>query len=427
MVKTIFYLAFLLRFALLFFPSHGDLANHADWGVRFFEYGSRKFYAPETNVWSHLWPNQPPLTIYLFAAVRKTYEAIYQLLWWVNLNVPIFPSKLMFWVEKSLYPLMLKLPASLADLGIGWLIYRFVKKKKNAKKARVVLALWLFNPITFYNSAMWGQTDAIINFFALASILLLLEKRAVGALLLFVVSLLFKFSLILFLPIILLIIWKEKLSFKKWAFIFASVFALLYFVSLPFVYDKSSPLVWLIALYKDKILKHQLHYLTANAFNFWGAVSGMGFKSDWVKLAGLSVKYWSWIFLVLWLVPIFVSLYKKISGAKVIFSTFFVAFSSFVFLTNMHERYLYPVFPYLLLSTIFYPKLKKLYFLLSGIHLMNLYHWWWKPRIGFLIKLFEVCQGAFPRLLSLINVLLLIWTMRFFLYSLKGKTIIKGK
>ena len=170
MSKKVFVLIILISLSLRIFISflvwHPDLNNHIDWGIRFFEYGASKFYAPESNVWSFTWPNQPPGTMYMFAGIRKVFEFVFNFFWQININVPAFPSIIISYFETNLYPALLKLPAILSDFGIAYLIYKWTNKKWAG-------ILWLVNPIVWYNSAVWGQYDAVINFFALLAFYLL--------------------------------------------------------------------------------------------------------------------------------------------------------------------------------------------------------------------------------------------------------------
>ena len=117
-IISIFIIAFLVRAVLAFVGWHPDVNNHVDWGIRIFTYGPGKFYAPESNVWNYTWPNQPPGTIYIFALMRKLYELLFSIFWWVNVNVSLFPSTVMTWVEDYLYIGLLKLPAILSDFGM---------------------------------------------------------------------------------------------------------------------------------------------------------------------------------------------------------------------------------------------------------------------------------------------------------------------
>ena len=186
-MKKIFITAFLLRVFLSFLVWHPDVNNHVDWGIRFWQYGPQKFFAPETNVWSYTWPNQPPGTIYIFAGIRKLFEFVFAFFWWINVNIPIFPSGIITFFESNLYPALLKFPSILADLGIAYLIYKVLRHwalgtRNTEKLAMVGTIFWLFNPVVWYNSSVWGQTDSVVNFFALLGFYFLFEKKLTLAL-----------------------------------------------------------------------------------------------------------------------------------------------------------------------------------------------------------------------------------------------------
>ena len=216
-IRNIIIFAFLFRIIFAFISFHPDLRNHMDWGVRFFEYGPSKMFAPESNVWSFTWPNQPPGTMYMFAGIRKLFEFLFNIIWWINVNVDIFPSGIVTYFEKTLYPALLQLPAILADFGIAYLIYKIVlrtkglnKKKKN-KLAVMGAVVFLLNPIIWYNSSVWGQYDSVINFFALLSFYLIIKDKLKWAILAFVASIYIKASLLIFAPIFIV------LAFKKYS------------------------------------------------------------------------------------------------------------------------------------------------------------------------------------------------------------------
>jgi hypothetical protein len=64
-------------------------------------------------------------------------------------------------------------------------------------------------------------------------------------------------------------------------------------------------------------------------------------------------------------------------------------FAAFMFLPKVHERYLYPVFVFFPLILIKFPRFTKIFIILSVVFFINLYHWWWMPRIEFLAILFD--------------------------------------
>lgn len=420
-VILVFVAAFLLRFFLLLMTNwHPDVFNHIDWGIKFWQYGSENFYYNDT--WGYTWPNQPPASMYLFALVRKIYEICYDFLWWINIHVPPFPSNLMFWVEQELYPSLLRLPSALFDLGIGWLVYSFIRKEKNQDLALKLAAFWLFNPITFYNSAIWGQTDALINFFGLASILFLINKRPIWAVSLFAISLFFKVSLIIFAPLFLVILFKQKHHWKTLLVAFLLPLSAMILISLPFS-TWHFPLIWLPKLYWKKILATQLHLLTANALNFWGFFYTTDWRPDMTNLGPLPIKIWVWVLTLLIYLPVLIVNLKKLTQKRVIFSFFLIALTTFVFMTNMHERYLYPAFPFLVILLAYFPEFLSVYLTLSLLHLINLYNLWWYPRISGVEEFFYASDKIFLRWVAFMITAIGVWSYVNFFKKIKTKQI----
>lgn len=416
--------AFLLRAVLAFVIWHPDLLNHMDWGIRFFEYGPARFFAAETNVWSFLWPNQPPGTIYIFAFIRKLYEWIFALFWWVNVNIPPFPSQVMLFLEDNLYTALLQLPAILADFGIAYLIFRFLKDE-NKKKLGIFGALvFLFNPVIWYNSAVWGQTDAVVNFFALLAFYLLLKKKLSLAVLSFAVSLFTKASLLIFIPIFIVVALRQKYSIKKWGRTILLSALVIGILTYPF--SQGEPFSWLWLLYTKKVFVQQLQAITANAFNVWAVVAGIHIKPHTLLLGPLSYKWWGIITYAISYIPAIYLVYKKQDIKSVVWSLSIVAFSTFMFMTNMHERYLYPLFPVFTILVAFEKRLLGIYVAVSSISLLNLYNFWFTPRVEFLVKLMSGKDRLAPRILGLINLGLFVRFYQLFLRKINFGAIIRN-
>ncbi|HTA54744.1 MAG TPA: glycosyltransferase family 39 protein, partial [Candidatus Acidoferrales bacterium] len=72
---------------------------------------------------------------------------------------------------------LVKLPAILADLGVGALVYAIVRRFAGTGYALGAAALYLLNPATIYISALWGQVDSISGGLALLEIYLLLRSE----------------------------------------------------------------------------------------------------------------------------------------------------------------------------------------------------------------------------------------------------------
>lgn len=69
----------------------------------------------------------------------------------------------------------IKLPAIGADMAIGALLYGAARRRYDRQAGIAAAALFLFVPVTWYDSALWGQVDAIGALLLLAAVLLLVR------------------------------------------------------------------------------------------------------------------------------------------------------------------------------------------------------------------------------------------------------------
>ncbi len=421
----LFVFAFLGRLILSFIVWHPDLNNHIDWGIRFFEYGPGKFFAPESNVWSYTWPNQPPGTIYMFAGIRKLFEFVFGLFWLINIKIPAFPSIVITFFESNLYPALLKLPSILADIGIAYLIFKIISMmgiKDAEKKGFLGAVIWLVNPIIWYNSAIWGQTDAVINFFALLSFYLLFKKKIVPAILFLVLSFYIKVSLTIFLPIFAVVALRQK--YKVLELIKGTVLSLtvIGLVTLPF--SKGEPFSWLLNLYQTKVLGQQLQVITANAFNVWATLTGIHEQPHTLLLGPLSYQVWGIILFTVSYLPLLYFVWRRQDVKSVVIALVLASFSSWMLLTNMHERYLYPLFPYLTILVSVGMTSNILYWAISLISLLNLYNFWWYPKIDPVVTFLSFGDRLMPRVLGLINFGIFVYIYSSLLKDSKAKKVI---
>lgn len=406
---------FLFRVILAFGPHHPDLWNHMDWGERFFQYGAEGFYAPDANVWDFTWPNQPILTIYLYAAIWQLYNFIFSIFWKINIAIAIFPSIIITFFEQSLYKALLKLPSIIADFGIAYYIYLILKGSKNDTKSenlgKLGAILFLINPVVWYNSAVWGQTDGVINFLGLASFYNLNKRQYLKSMGLLLMSLLLKISLLIFVPIYVLILFKQKADLRKvlWAGLISFFVALL--LAFPFS-GKRDPISFLYWLYSEKVMGQQLQVITANAINIWAGVTGIYEQPHTLKFIIFSYQYWGYLLFGVFVIPIIYKLYKSKNEDYLYWILAITSFSSFMFLTNMHERYLFPLFPYLTLLAVKYKKLYPILIITSFINLINLYHLWWVPQIDLIIQILSTGDRLIPRILGFVLFGVYLWLYR---------------
>ncbi len=414
-IIKILLIAFVLRLVFSFVHWHPDVNNHIDWGIRFWEYGPEKFY--KANVWSFTWPNQPPGTIYMFAIVRKLFEGVFAFFWFLNVKIPAFPSNVMLYFETNLYPALLKLPSILSDLGIAYLIYRILKEKSE-KIATSGALFFLANPVVWYNSTIWGQTDSIISFFALLSGWLITKRKLVESLVVLALCLYIKISLVIFVPIILMFALKQKHNMARWLFGATCVIAVLILPSLPFANGKN-PFIWLYEIYKDKVLGQQLHVITANAFNLWAVVAGIHERPDTTLLGPIPYRLWGNLLFGLSYLPALYLVFKKQTTNTLVWALAIVSFSSFMLATNMHERYIYPLFPYLTIIVMANFYLLPLYVVVSIITLLGMYNFWWFPKFQPIVDVMSRANRLAPRILGLINLGAFVVFYRHFLSNFK--------
>lgn len=317
-----------------------DVDAWAAWATRSYELGFANFYSDQ------IWTNYTPgyiYVLYLFGAINK-----------------------LFGLSMEIFYYLLKLPAILSEIALAILVFKIVKEKTSIKLSLFAAGLIVFNPGFIFNSAVWGQIDGLLTLFMVLSIYYLNKNQLILSSITFAIALLIKPQALFLAPAYILFILKNfnlkniiRLSIPG---IFLAITA-----SLPFFPNK--PLTGLVEL----IIKMANDYNATSlfAYNFWGVV---GFwiddSNNWYNL---SYRQWSLIILGLYWVSIIFFYFKKSID---LYTLSALALLSFYFLpTRVHERYLYPAIPFLIILFSFY-KSKIILFLtifLSLLHFVNLY------------------------------------------------------
>ncbi len=388
-IVFLFIAAFIFRLALVKVAFHGDLNNNISWGDLILK-GLNGFYERKDFTFSI--PNQPPLYVLLFGLVSFLYQSIDKLVWYLNNTVGVFPSSLVwFWRTDGMIYLV-KLPSILADLGIGYFIY---------KKYGVKLSLlWLFNPVTWYNSSIWGQTDPIVNFLGLVMIYFLIQKKLVKSMLFLTLSLLFKGSLLIFLPILFVYALWQKYPPAIWMKAIFLSLILVFLVSIWFYPSINFP-IWFFNLYTKQILPGEIGDLSANAFNFWYLVNP-GKVLDSSLYIGVLARIWGYLMTGIVVLVAALKLRRNRNEKTFLYSLVMVSLATFLFMTRIHERYMYPFFPIATILIGMLPEIFIPYLVLSITFLLNMYNLFWAPGIPVLEKAFVTTQ--LPNVLSVVNI-----------------------
>jgi Gpi18-like mannosyltransferase len=240
--------------------------------------------------------------------------------------------------------MVLKLPAIFFDL-IGSIVTYFLVRRFIAHRLALgAAALLILNPAFIYDSAYWGQIDSITSVCSLTAVWLMIcgQRQAAWCVLAFAV--LNKPPVIVLAPLFALEPFLAD-GAERWKRLRATAQGLVgalavgYLVALPFYTDRSFVGVYwrLISSYQSFSALYPFNSI--NAFNLYPVFSDF-YGSDTAPVLGISLKYWGYaLFLVTFLVV--AERYTRLRNATALLeSSFLIMLGFFLFLTEMHERYL---------------------------------------------------------------------------------------
>jgi len=403
-IKKILVFSAISRLLLLPWTYHGDVIVTYWWGKFAKEFTWRGYY-DWLNFGGYGRPDQPMLNIVYDWLIRLLYEFVYKIMWFINVNIPIFPSKIMSWYFFHGNQILLKLPMLVADIFLIYFVYKFISKEFGFTKAKIAAIILALYPPLFHNSIIWGSGDSIINLFALLAVFTLYKKKYYSFILLFLISVLYKSSLLIWCPVFLVIILKQRIKIKNILLMggFASI--LIYIVSRPFAIKNS--FIWFYETMTQKILPGAMPQITSNAMNFWAIIFGLKPRLDEsLFLNIISFRSLSLIICVILYIYILIKLYKNYSLKSILLSLVEITLVTFVFMTRMHERYTFPALIPLLILCFYDRQFIKYFVILSITHYLNIYNWWFVPKIPVLISLLNL--EIVIRSISVINLLLTI-------------------
>lgn len=359
------FIALLLRLALSYFQYSGDVKNHLAWGQSALSAGTAGLYSRHFAGFNDA--NYPPVTIYFFTATRFSYQLVNGLIHWQNFHAKFLPSFLVPLFEtENMQAAFMKLPAILADLGIGLLIYLIFEKQK--KFSLWLSGLYLFNPATIYVSAVWGQIESLPIFFLLLSYFCLWKKKNYYFVshLAFCAAVLTKQTALWVLPVYL-ILWLKEAKVQKLIAGLLLQLAVFFVLYLPFLPPFSALSSYFATLSGSSTL------VGDQAMNLWFFIFAGRRVEDSLTLFGLSIRLWSLILLALSVIFVSISLWKKFTVEKAANGLLWLSLLAFFFQTRVHERHLAPALVFLLISD--YRGRNKIlfYFLLSAYYMYNLY------------------------------------------------------
>ena len=160
---------------------------------------------------------------------------------------------------------LIKLPIIVSDILVAIVLYRLARKLGfDEKQSLLAMGIWLFNPITYFISAIWGMFDSIAVFFALLGIYYILEEKYVKAGVAIGLGTAVKIiPALILLPALVYLVKGKKTTVKDFIIKLVIPSALLFLIiSTPFL---SSPLQYFKALLQ--------HTKSVGGFTYWMALS----------------------------------------------------------------------------------------------------------------------------------------------------------
>lgn len=344
-------LLFRLIAAIMYRGHETDMNCFVSWSDMVFNDGLGAFYKSES------FTDYPPgymYILYVIGMVRSFF------------NIP--------W-DSVTTNVLVKMPAIIADMGSGYLIYHIASKRIKEMGAAILSALYLFCPAVILDSAVWGQTDAVFTFFVALMCYFITENKLIPSYFVFAIGILIKPQTLIFTPVLICGIvdqvFLEDFNWNKFIKnLGCGIGAILLIVLLMLPYGFSDA----FGQYTETLGSYE--YASVNAYNIW-TMMGLNWIEQSGYLMGLTYKTWGTVAIVLTVVAsIIISLRCKKNPSKYYFIGAFIVTCVFMFSVRMHERYIFPAM--LLLIMCYSVRQRKeiyiLYVILSTAAFYNMAH-----------------------------------------------------
>ena len=307
---------------------------------------------------------------------------------------------------------LIKLPAILADVAVAYLVHQLVVELGGSRRAALLGALlFVVNPVTWFDSAVWGQVDSFGVVFLLLGLRELWRDHPERAAILATVAAVIKPQLGILIPILVGVLLKRHL-FDPWRRRAAADRQVGQETSAGRFSLGRGPIrlvtSGLLALGTAAVLSAPFGlsvvdllvqvgktaggypYITVNAYNPWALISqggsGLAASGTWlpdvanstttsapVTILGIPALFVGTALLLAVIVLVTVVVARRDDRRTVLVGLTILAIAFFVVPTRVHERYLFPFFALgaILAATSF--RWRFAYFVLAVANFVNLY------------------------------------------------------
>lgn len=337
----------------------GDVLVQLEWSkVLYQQKLSNSYFYP---IWTYSPPTQPPLMMLGFWLSEHIYANRYLLAKMHNV-IKIPPSFFILWFDKFGQVILIRLWEIFGDIITAIFIYKivylFFKKKWISILAFLIV---IFNPITIFETGIWGQNDLISIIFIYISFFLLNQSSYsyVISPLLFILGLLIKPVGLILLPFyifyyIFLLLklrnLKQTIILPIISLIFSSL--LIYLAFVPFLPSKNFSFYNISEIILKRISPQSKGSSRASnsAFNIYSLIFDIDKTPGSLKILDFNLDNISIFFFLLFNIIFIIYFYKNWNILKkrqlslLSFTLFVISQGSYLFMTGMLERYFFPGF-----------------------------------------------------------------------------------
>lgn len=383
-ISGVLAIGLLLRLMLLPHPGfEADVSFWKSWGLGMLD-GGIVWAAHNTN------SNYPTPFFYVLGGIVKVYSFFADphdfTVFWSNTNI--------------LFLVVSKLPSVIADFAIFFLILWLGKKahkigfpQLSGDNSMLLAGLYLLSPVSLIDGAWWGQVDSLGVVLFLLALFSAWHRKPFLAGILYMVSMMTKLQNMIYGPLFLLYLW-QLTGFK--GLLKAIIGSGISFLGLNIEFFLARDMARVMASLTENY--DYFPWMSLNAFNVWWIVSGArGMQvSDKLLAVGLmnakstGLLLFSSFYLLAVLHLAKDSLLEMFkTSAKInqvdqtmltrhfLESLIVAAGGFFLFQTQSHDRYAFPLTVFLLLLAPFIfqqKKLKKIFLLLYGLFLITYFY-----------------------------------------------------
>lgn len=274
----------------------------------------------------------------------------------------------------------LKLPAAICDVAAAWVVFALARRMGSGWALPLSVS-YLFNPGIVFNSAYWGQADAVGTLFALSGVALLgVASPLLPAVLLTVAALIKPQTAPAMIPAGLYLVRalaRPAHGPPRWDLLMGAAVAAaatLVLIILPF---GLSPL-GLIGVLRVSLGVYP--YSSVVAFNFWGAAQGF-WVGDGVRWLGVPLYLLGTTAAAAALVVVAVGALRRPTLRGTVLACSVALLATFVFPTRIHERYLLPAIPFFAAAAAADRRMVGVYAVLSVVFALNLLFAYTRPYV----------------------------------------------